>query len=99
MKKITLILALIASCLTYGQSSCATAVAVNTVGTNTVSAYGTEIATTCTGNSDATGSAWYSYTATATGVLNLSSDLPANNNNDTRVNVYTGTCLNLTCAG
>lgn len=101
MKKITLFLALIASAYTFGQSTCATAAAVNTAAVNTVTAYGTDVAVTCTGNGNGTGSAWYTYTAPSDGVLNLNSDLAGNANNDTRVNVYTGTCgvATLTCAG
>lgn len=85
---------------TYAQNTCATAAAVSTTMNNTVAAYGTEVSTQCGGNvanGAATGTAWYTYTATAAGTLNISTDLAANSNTDTRVNVYTGSCGSLTC--
>lgn len=101
MKKITLLMfSLLAGITMHAQSTCATATAVSTTTNNTVAAYGTEVSTQCGGNianGSATGSAWYTYTATATGTLNISTNLTANNNTDTRINVYTGTCSTLTC--
>ncbi|WP_438962513.1 hypothetical protein, partial [Nonlabens sp.] len=85
MKKITFLLALIASSISFAQTTCAGAPALSTTGVNTVTAFGTEVSATCSGNGDGTGTAWYTYTATGDGVLNLSSDIASNNNADTRV--------------
>ncbi|MCB0795435.1 MAG: VCBS repeat-containing protein [Flavobacteriales bacterium] len=40
---------------------------------------------------------WYVYTATQDAQVTVSTDLPINSGIDTRIQVYTGTCGNLTC--
>ncbi|MFL0352686.1 T9SS type A sorting domain-containing protein [Xanthomarina sp. GH4-25] len=45
----------------------------------------------------ATNAIWYSYTATNTGNLTITSDLASNTGVDTRVSVYNDDCTNLTC--
>lgn len=40
---------------------------------------------------------WYKYTATQSGNLTITTVLPQNNNVDTRLMVYSGTCALLTC--
>ena len=52
-----------------------------------------------TGNNVATGGEWYLYTATADYSVTISTDLAQNGNTDTRVQIYAGTCSNLTCIG
>lgn len=47
----------------------------------------------------ATNSEWYSYTATNTGDLTISSDLASNVGVDTRVSVYNDDCAALACIG
>lgn len=49
------------------------------------------------GGTGATAGEWYLYTATDYVTVIVSSDLVQNGNTDTRVQVYTGTCGNLTC--
>lgn len=49
------------------------------------------------GGTGATAGEWYVYTATEYVTVIVSSDLPQNGNTDTRVQVYTGDCGNLTC--
>lgn len=98
MKKITLFFALVAlSFSAYSQNTCATAQVV-TAGTTTVAIIdGTEVPTDCTASGAATAGEWFSYTATADGVVTITSDLPANTGGDTRLHVYSGTCGALTC--
>lgn len=101
MKKITILTLLLLSAIGFSQSDCSNALPISLTSNNTVTAYGTTVATPdCTGyTAQSTGSAWFSYTATANGVLNLSSDLAANNNVDTQVSVYSGSCSSLVCEG
>ena len=47
----------------------------------------------------ATKGKWYTFTATANNTVTVSTLLPQNNNADTRVIVYSGSCANLTCVG
>ena len=49
------------------------------------------------GGTGATAGEWFAYTASANYTVTISSDLTQNGNTDTRVQVYTGTCGNLTC--
>lgn len=101
MKKITLgLLFCLAMVVSNAQTDCANAAALNlgAGGTNTVASYGTDIPTPdCNTFGTPTGAAWFIYTPTQTGVLNLNSDINAGL--DTTVNVYTGTCAVLTCEG
>ena len=98
MKKITLLL------LTFlvfqwgnAQDTCATAVAASE-GTTTVSILtGTAPSLICDGEDVADAGAWYTYTATANGVVEITTDLPANTGGDTNVMIYTGSCAALIC--
>jgi hypothetical protein len=47
----------------------------------------------------ATKGKWYTFTATQNNTVTVSTLLPQNNNADTRVIVYSGSCANLTCVG
>lgn len=40
---------------------------------------------------------WYQFTATQSGTLTVSTNLPQNSGKDTRVHIYNGTCGSLTC--
>ena len=45
----------------------------------------------------ATNSDWYKFTPICDGVMTVSMDFAANGNNDTRLEIFTGDCSNLTC--
>lgn len=101
MKKITLlVLALVAFQFNYAQDTCATATAVSS-GTTTVAAVnGTEVPNPeCAANEGGTRTAgeWFSFTASADGVINITTDIAANAGGDTRLHVYSGGCGALTC--
>ncbi|HQV37444.1 MAG: VCBS repeat-containing protein [Flavobacteriales bacterium] len=49
------------------------------------------------GGGGATAGRWYSYTATIDTFITVTTDLPQNAGIDTRVQVYTGSCGNLSC--
>lgn len=49
--------------------------------------------------SDASAGEWYVFTATADGIANVTTDLPANTGVDTTIHVYNGTCGSLICVG
>lgn len=106
MKKITLLLLMVlAFNLNQAQDTCATAVTISPDVTITVAAVdGTEIPTPeCAANAalpdPRTAGEWYSYTATTSGIANITSDLPASTGGDTRVHIYEGSCGSLTCVG
>ena len=84
------------------QFNCAGAVTI-TPGTQTVSEVisGTAPNPECAENYGAqrTGGRWYVFTATVDGIATVSSDIASNNNTDTRLHVYSGTCSTLTCLG
>lgn len=87
---------------TYAQDTCATALPISLTSGNMVGTInGTAITQNCADTSTNLGTAaeWYQFTATATGTLNLNSDIPGNASDDTRVSIYTGTCGALTCVG
>jgi len=101
MKKITLALALcFGTQLSIAQSSCNTALSIS-VGSNyyigTIN--GSAPPTVCAGDGNATAGAWFKYTATKTKNIIINSDLEANSGKDTRFQVYSGDCGNLTCHG
>ena len=84
------------------QNTCGTAIPVNLTGNNIVALVdGTASGPLCVGNAGqiATAAEWYTFTAPSNGVLNLNSDLAANAGGDTRVQVFSGTCAALVCAG
>ncbi|MDP5077905.1 MAG: hypothetical protein NWQ19_07415, partial [Nonlabens sp.] len=103
MKKITLLMfSLLLGATTYAQDTCATALPISLTSGNMVGTInGTAITQNCADTSTNLGTAaeWYQFTATATGTLNLNSDIPGNASDDTRVSIYTGTCGALTCVG
>lgn len=104
MKKITLfmIFGLLISVISYAQGTCSAPATLSPFGDTTVTAYSAaSIPTpTCDGGTVATGGAWFSYTATATGVIIVTSDLASNPAGiDTRLHVYSGSCGALVCEG
>jgi hypothetical protein len=104
MKKITLLLftTLVFSFYSYGQNTCATATPVSTGTTSVPALVGGEIPNPeCAANAGGTRTAgvWYSFTASVDGTANVTTDLPANAGGDTRVHIYSGSCLALTCVG
>jgi hypothetical protein len=93
--------------LSIAQSSCATALTVAIGSTTTAPAFTNETGTVPTplcgltnqNNTPATKGKWYTFTATQNNTLTVSTLLPQNNNSDTRVIVYSGSCGSLTCVG
>ena len=84
----------------YAQNTCATAVSINP-GIYTVPVIdGTEAPNpVCATTGSATSAEWYSYLNTTNQSITITTNLPTNAGRDTRLNVYTGTCGNLTCIG
>lgn len=107
MKKTLLTLLFSVSAATaLAQASCGSAVNILLGSTTTAPAFTDENGAVPTnfcglgnGNPTATKGKWYSYTALANNNLVVSSVLPQNNNTDTRVIVYSGTCAGLVCVG
>ncbi len=82
------------------QNTCPTAQAVVAGTTYTIDAVdGSDVPlpVCSSGGTGATAGKWFLYTAAANVAVTVSSDLPQNGNTDTRVQVYTGACGNLTC--
>jgi Secretion system C-terminal sorting domain len=106
MKKLLLILLSCLSVSIYSQGTCATSVNIAGPSTVTVPGITGTYATTCFNSTiaddgvTAMEGTWYKYTATATGNVTISSNLPVNiapNSTDTRVSILTGTCAALVC--
>ncbi len=93
--------------IALAQAACSTPVAILLNSTTTAPAFTNETGTVPTllcgltnqNGIPATKGKWYTYTALANNTVVLSTLLPQNNNADTRVIVYTGTCNNLICVG
>ena len=107
MKKITSALALIFSIsFALAQNDCTHTLPVLLNSTTTAPAFTSETGTAPTnfcgltnGSSVPTKGKWYTYTALQNNTVIISTLLPQNNNADTRLIVYTGTCANLVCVG
>lgn len=105
MKKTTYLFVLFFSVsLAMAQANCGAALPVLIGSTTTAPAFTNETGTAPTSfcglanqNQLPTKGKWYSYQALSTASVILSTALPQNNNVDTRVIVYTGTCAALTC--
>lgn len=85
----------------FAQSDCNNALAIS-AGTHTVDTIvGTDATTLiCSGGTDlGTHTEWYSYTANDEFTVVVSTDLPINDGKDTRFQVYSGSCGNLSCVG
>ena len=105
MKK-TLHFIIVFFCFTaaIAQGSCDTAVTVALNSTTTAPAFTNENGTAPTqlcGLANGAGSKgkWYTFTATQNNTYIVSTLLSQNNNADTRVIIYSGTCAALTCVG
>lgn len=104
MKKITFLLfSFLGFQLSFAQNTCATAVAVST-GLTTVGTINGTAPTNICGSVNGPGQTfgeWYSFTATVDGEVNITTNLAQNDgfikSDDTRVIIYTGTCVSLTC--
>ena len=103
MKKITIALFLFMPLLNFAQATCANAISVTTGTYTNTGLTGTELPTPdCSDEEDAPFAAdWYSFTATSTNPVTISSSTPENLAEfvDTRLHVYSGTCGNLVCVG
>ena len=104
MKKITLTIAAIFAAFTMNaQDTCADAQEINAGNSYTVTTIDGDLPQACLqptqgGPETATAGEWYTYTAgSADEVVTITTDLEANTNNDTRINVYSGLCGDLTC--
>ena len=105
MKKLLLSsILMLTTLISFAQADCASAVPITANGTITSAAISGTYEISCDQtNPDAAGpyaGNWYSYTATANGIVDITSNLPANvapNSVDTRVSVWDGTCAALTC--
>ena len=101
MKKITVFYMFLLVCnVSFAQDNCATALPITTSGTFTISTInGTQLpATTCTyTNVNTTAAEWYAYTPSQNFTVTVSSDLVENICLDTRLRIYSGSCVALTC--
>jgi hypothetical protein len=103
MKKLLFFITTITLLSNYAQNNCATALLV-IPGTYTVTAInGTEIPLVCSaGGNGATSGEWYKYTATVNGAAIIDTNLAVNVppfSDDTRIQVYRGSCGALECWG
>jgi len=102
MKKITLLFLLFITLNSFAQDTCGTALPITAAGTFIVSTVdGTAPTTFCTTSGTITNNPhgeWYAYTPTQDYTVTVTSNIAANTPKvDTRFNVYTGSCTNLTC--
>ncbi|WP_298145347.1 T9SS type A sorting domain-containing protein [Flavobacterium sp.] len=88
----------------FSQSDCNTAVTIQGNNTYNITAFSGTSTTPCFGLLTESGEAlqthWYKYTATQSGLVSISSNLPANespNSENTRLSILTGNCDALTC--
>ncbi|HEX2617929.1 MAG TPA: VCBS repeat-containing protein, partial [Flavobacteriales bacterium] len=86
---------------TFAQDNCQTAVLVTAGPTYSVTYIdGVLPGLDCLGGGDnLTNAEWYRYVASADVSLTVTTDLVQNDGDDTRINIYTGTCAALTCQG
>jgi hypothetical protein len=108
MKKTILLLILFFSTsMIVAQSDCASAIAVALNSTTTAPPFTNENGTvppllcglTNGNNGVPTKGKWYKYTPTENLNITVSTVLPQNNNPDTRLFIYSGTCNSLVCVG
>lgn len=98
MKKITFAFcALLTFQLGYSQSTCGSSEQINPGITSVATLMGTAPTLICDEEPEATAGVWYTFTPSSTGLVTISSDLPANAGGDTNLMVYTGTCGALVC--
>ena len=97
MKKIALLFILASFQFSNAQSSCATALPITSELFFVDMITGQAPPTFCTTSGGANNANWYTFTSPTNINVTLTTDLEANNGKDTRFNIYTGTCSNLTC--
>jgi hypothetical protein len=103
-KKLLLLVFIFSISFVFAQSNCANALSVALNSTTTAPAFTNEngvAPTLLCGLNNGTGEKgkWYKFTATSDITVSISTNLPQNNNRDTRLIVYSGTCDNLVCVG
>lgn len=91
--------ALVATVPARGQLTCGTAPLIADGNHTVAQVTGQPPPLYCTGGANAQHGMWYRYQATEDINLTISTSLPENAGVDTRIQVYTGTCGNLTCIG
>ena len=86
--------------LSFAQTTCQNAPSLN-AGEHFIGIINGSPATPlCTGGQTATNALWYKYTPTQNFQLTVTTNLlPANQNKDSRLHIYTGTCGSLSCVG
>ena len=104
MKKITfIILFLLSLTKAIAQTNCSTALDVLLNSTTTAPSFTTENGAPptllCSFPTSGTKGKWYKYIPLANGNVTISTTLPQNNNTDTRLILYSGSCASLTCVG
>jgi hypothetical protein len=98
MKKITIAFcALLSFQFGFSQSDCSTALPITPGITSVATITGTAPTEICDEEPAAAFGAWYTYTPAASGLVTVSSDLPANAGGDTNLMVYSGSCTALVC--
>lgn len=100
MKKNILFLSLVLINFIYSQTTCQNAPTLVAGEYFMATINGEPSTPICTGGQTATQGLWYKYTPTANFQLTITTNLlPANQNKDSRLHVYTGNCGALTCVG
>jgi len=99
MKKITLLITFLLSiAFTQSQNSCTQAFPITSAGTFVIDVInGAPTTVACSGSGPVTAAEWYAYTPTQNFTATVTTDLAINLCRDTRFQVYTGTCANLSC--
>ncbi|WP_395066362.1 FG-GAP-like repeat-containing protein [Flavobacterium sp.] len=103
-KTLYFIIAFFSFTISFAQGTCDTAVTIAIGSTTTAPAFTNETGTAPTqlcglANGVGTKGKWYKFTATQTTTLILSTLLSQNNNADTRVIIYSGSCTAPVCIG
>ncbi|MGV9004672.1 FG-GAP-like repeat-containing protein [Flavobacterium sp.] len=103
-KTLPLLVLFFSTAILMAQSNCGNAISVMINSTTTVSAYSTDNGVAPTELCGLTAGAapkgkWYKYTATSNINMSVSTVLSQNNNRDTRLIVYSGSCDALVCIG
>lgn len=103
-KTLPFLVLLFSTSFLLAQTNCGNALAVLMNSTTTVSAYTSDNGEAPTQLCDLNGGVapkgkWYKYTATENLNVSISTVLSQNNNRDTRLIVYSGSCDNLVCIG
>ena len=106
-KTLTFAFTILSFVFVAAQGTCETALSVDFGSTTTAPSFTNETGVAPTllcgltnqNGIPATKGKWYTFTATEDNTVTVSTLLPQNNNRDTRLIVYSGSCSNLTCVG